>query len=140
MVLSCNACGADNRVPFDKLGKAAKCGRCKHALPPPAHPIDVASADDFERLLAHAPWPVLVDFWAAWCGPCRIVAPELTKLAEARAGRLLVAKVDTEQLSALAGRFGIRSIPTLIRFDGGTETKRVSGALRAEQIAQAFAL
>jgi thioredoxin 2 len=82
----------------------------------------------------------VVDFWAAWCGPCRAVAPELERLARDRAGSLIVAKVDTERLAALASRFAIRSIPLLIRFDRGRESKRVSGAMRAEQLAQALSL
>lgn len=140
MLHTCPGCGAENRIPLDKLDKAAKCGRCKQPLPPPSTPIELESARDFETLLAHAPTPVLVDFWAAWCGPCKVVAPELVRLARMRAGTLLVAKVDTERLPEVASRFGIRSIPTLIRFDRGQESKRVAGAMRAEQLAQALAL
>jgi len=140
LVSSCPSCGADNRIPLDKLGKVARCGRCKQGLPPPSEPVALASERDFEAAITHAPWPVLVDFWADWCAPCRAVAPELQRLAAMRAGRLLVGKVDTEQLPQLSTRLGIRGIPTLIRFDGGRESKRVSGAMRAEQIAQALAL
>jgi thioredoxin 2 len=83
---------------------------------------------------------VLVDFWAAWCGPCRTVAPELEKLARERAGKLVVAKVDTEALPNVTARFSIHSIPTLILFGGGREQKRVSGAMPASAIVSAFGL
>lgn len=140
MTRPCAGCGAVNRVPFDKLAKVAKCGRCKQPLPPPEAPLELSDPSEFEAVLEHARVPVLVDFWAAWCAPCRAVAPELLKLAKAKAGRVVVAKVDTELLPELASRFAIRSIPTLIRFDGGRESKRVSGALKAEQLAAAFSL
>jgi thioredoxin 2 len=140
MIQVCSACGAENRVPLAKLGKNGKCGRCKQPLPAPDQPIELTSSADFDALIANAPGPVLVDFWAAWCGPCRAVAPELEKLAQQKAGKVLIAKVDTERLSDLAGRFLVRSIPLLIRFDRGQESQRVAGAMRADQIAQTFSL
>lgn len=140
MIVRCPSCGADNRIPLEKLEKTAKCGRCKQALPPPSEPLELASEAEFETLMSQASRPVLVDFWAAWCGPCRVLAPELARLAAERAGSVLVAKVDTEALPRVAQRFGIRSIPTVVRFDQGRETQRVSGAMRAEQLAQALSL
>jgi thioredoxin 2 len=140
MLQVCVSCGAGNRLPLEKLGRSGKCGRCKQPLPPPAEPVDLADGSDFEALIANAPLPVLVDFWAAWCGPCRAVAPELQRLARDKAGRLLIAKVDTERLPELSSRFAVRSIPTLIRFDAGRETKRVAGAMRAEQLVLALGL
>jgi thioredoxin 2 len=122
------------------MGDKARCAACKAPLVPAAHPIPVQSAEDFDELVRAAPVPVLVDFWAAWCGPCRAVAPEIEKLARERHGRLVVAKVDTDALPDVAGRFGIRSIPTMILFRGGKEAKRLTGAKPAGAMAQELAI
>ena len=100
----------------------------------------LSSGADFDALIRDSPLPVLVDFWAAWCGPCRAVAPELERLASERAGHVVVAKVDTEALPDVAGRFGIRGIPTMVLFRGGSEAARVSGAMPAEAIAAQLGL
>ena len=100
----------------------------------------MVSSSDFDELVRYAPAPVVVDFWAAWCGPCRMVAPEMEKLAESHGGRAIVAKVDTEALPDVAGRFGIRSIPTMILFRGGHESARISGAMPATEIAARLSL
>lgn len=140
MVVRCPQCDAQNRIPLARIARQAKCGRCKQALPPPSEPVSVDTSADFEALLAAAESPVLVDFWAPWCGPCRTVAPELEKLAQGQAGRTIVAKLNTDAVPAIAQRYGIQSIPTLIRFDNARETKRVSGAMSATQIRQTFGL
>jgi thioredoxin 2 len=136
MVKVCPSCGAKNRIVPARLADAPKCGKCGTALALDA-PVVVESAAQFDELVGESPLPVLVDFWAAWCGPCRMVAPELEKLAKQKAGAVVVAKVDTEALPDVAGRFGIRSIPTMILFRGGHESKRVTGAMPASAIAQA---
>src|SRR5258708_6032501 len=136
MEIACSSCSTRNRVPAKRLADKAKCANCKAALLPLARPVAVASAADFDELLREAPVPVLVDFWAAWCGPCRMVAPELEKIASASSGRVLVAKVDTEALPAVAQRFAIRSIPTMILFQSGTEARRLSGAMPAAEISK----
>ena len=100
----------------------------------------MASAAAYDKLLSESPLPVLVDYWAAWCGPCRTIAPELEKIAKRRAGSVIVAKVDTEALPDVAGRYQIRGIPTLILFRGGKEAQRISGAMPADQIERGLGL
>lgn len=140
MTRRCPNCAALNRIPVARVAMSATCGRCKQQLPAQAEPVSLEREQDFDALLSRAAVPVLVDFWAPWCGPCRAVAPELEKLARARAGQIVIAKVNTDAVAAVAERFQIRSIPTLIRFERGHEAKRVSGAMTAAQIVQAFGL
>ena len=140
MIVSCTACSAQNRVPAARLGDRARCAGCKAPLVPAGQPIPIATSADFDELVRGSPLPVLVDFWATWCGPCHRVAPELAKLAGERAGRLVVVKVDTEALPEVAGRYGIQSIPTMILFRGGREVNRLSGAMTASAIASRLAV
>jgi len=140
MVRKCPSCSAENRVPSSKLDKVARCGKCKLALPHQAHPVAIASAQDFSELIDHSPLPVVVDFWAPWCGPCRMVGPELEKVAKGKAGHVIVAKVNTDEVPEVASRFGITSIPTLILFKAGKEAKRVSGAMQAPQLEHALGI
>jgi thioredoxin 2 len=134
IIVSCPQCHQKNRLAFARLNDPVRCAKCKTLLSPPSEPIEIAHSGDFDRLVAQSPVPVIVDYWAPWCGPCRMVAPELKKVATRQAGRLLVAKVNTDQLSDLGERFGIRSIPTLAVFMNGREIARVAGARSAQDI------
>jgi thioredoxin 2 len=134
IIVPCPECGQKNRLSYERLGEAVRCGRCKHEIGAPTTPIEMASSADFDRLVAHASVPIVVDYWAPWCGPCRMVAPELQKVATRAAGRLLVVKVNTDVLTDLGARFGIRSIPTLAVFAGGREVGRTTGARPANDI------
>jgi thioredoxin 2 len=134
IIVSCPKCGQKNRLAFERLGDSTRCGHCKEALPPLAEPIEVHSAAEFDRLVSRASVPVVVDYWAPWCGPCRMVAPELKKVAARQAGSAVVAKVNTDEVTELGERYNIRSIPTLAVFGGGKEIARSTGARPAEQI------
>jgi thioredoxin 2 len=132
LIRACASCGQRNRIPFST--PQARCGRCKADLPPPGEPIEVRGAGMFDALVRGVTEPVVVDFWAPWCGPCRMVAPELERVAAANAGRLIVVKVNTDQVSELGERFSIRSIPTMAVFHHGREVGRTTGAMPAYQI------
>jgi thioredoxin 2 len=134
IIVPCPNCGTKNRLAFEQLGQAVRCANCKQALSPPNVPLEARSTADFDRLIARSSLPVVVDYWAPWCGPCRMVAPEIEKVAQRRAGRALVVKVNTDQLPDLGERHNIRSIPTLAVFAGGREVTRSAGARPAEDI------
>jgi thioredoxin 2 len=137
VILACPHCGQKNRIPYGRLGDTTRCPVCKNDLPAPSAPVDVPSLPVFDAMVAQSAVPVVVDYWAAWCGPCRMVAPEIAKIASQNAGRLLVTKVDTEALPELAARYQIQSIPMMAVFQGGQEKGRTVGARPARDI-QAF--
>ena len=134
LVISCTSCGQKNRVAFERLHGTVRCGQCKTGLNVTARPLEVSTTGDFERLVSNAGIPVVVDYWAPWCGPCRMVAPELDKVAARADGRYLIVKVNTDALSDLGERFAIRSIPTMAVFSGGREIGRTTGARPAADI------
>jgi thioredoxin 2 len=133
VLTSCASCGSTNRLAFRTLGRSARCGKCQAALPPPAVPVEAGTAQ-FDAMLSASSLPIVVDFWAPWCGPCRMMAPEFEKVARNLAGEALVVKVNTDAEPELGERFGIRSIPTVAVFRGGREAARVAGARPAADI------
>jgi len=123
----CPECSITNRVLRDRLGAGATCGNCKQPLLPD-HPIELTQAN-FERHVASNDLPLVVDFWAPWCGPCRMMAPAYEQAAARLAPNVRLAKLNTEEEQDIAGRFAIRGIPTLIAFRNGREVARQSGAM-----------
>lgn len=134
LVVACSACGQKNRVPLAKAGARGHCGKCKATLPAPSQPIEVERADELRAVLESATMPVLVDFWASWCGPCRMVAPEVAKVAQRHGGEWLVVKANTEVDPRLGAEHGVRSIPMMAVFEGGRELGRSAGARPAGAI------
>jgi thioredoxin 2 len=137
-LIRCTHCGASNRVPQDKLaqGLTPKCGQCKAPLA--AGPVTVTDAS-FAAEVERSPLPVLVDAWAPWCGPCRIVGPIVDELATELAGKVRVAKLNVDDNPGTAARFDVRSIPTLLVMVNGREVDRIVGALPKAAIQQRLA-
>ena len=134
LVLACPHCQAMNRLPASRLAQAPKCGRCHEPIFT-GHPLPLTVAD-FDRHAVRSELPLLVDFWAPWCGPCLQMAPQFEAAAKSLEPRMRLAKVDTEAEQSLGTRFNIRSIPTMILFQSGRELARRSGAMGAAQIVQ----
>lgn len=134
MIRICRRCGTRNRIPPARLAQAGRCGACKTPLDPVSEPLEVGPRE-FDEVVGGAAVPVLVDFWAPWCAPCRAMAPEVEAVARERAGRALVLKVDTEVWPELSARFGLQAIPSFLVFRNGRIVSRhVGAAPRAELV------
>jgi thioredoxin 2 len=132
--VTCPQCRAKNRIPDARLADGPVCGRCGRPLLD-GRPVALDDAG-FDAVVQGTELPVVVDFWAPWCGPCRSMAPQFEQAAQSLRGRALLIKVNSDDSPRVAARFGIRSIPTLVRLEGGREVTRRSGALPAAQIVQ----
>ena len=132
MLVVCPHCNAANRVPPERTGDDPVCGKCGAALLEGA-PIALDESR-FDRFVGRSELPVVVDFWATWCGPCRVMAPQFEQAARELKGKAIFAKVDSDANPALSSRYAIRSIPTMVMFRNGSEVKRQSGALQAAHI------
>jgi thioredoxin 2 len=136
VLTACPECGQRARLNYGQLSKTFRCAKCQTELPAVNRPIVISSEAIFASLTTQSALPVLVDFWADWCGPCKMVAPELDKIAQEGANQWLVAKVNTEELPGLAQRFRISALPTMAIFQDGNEIARKAGAMQAPAIRQ----
>jgi thioredoxin 2 len=133
VIRTCAACGRKNRIPTKHLADTGRCGNCKSPLPPIDEPLDV-DVEQFDEITQNARVPVLADFWAAWCGPCKMAAPEVAQTAKSMAGKAIVIKVDTEKFPQLSSRFNVRGIPYFAVFQAGKPVVQQAGLVNHDQM------
>jgi len=133
IVRNCPGCGKPNRIPARHLSDTGRCGMCKSALPPVSEPLEVDD-DAFDQIVAEATVPVLTDFWAEWCGPCRAAAPDVHELAREMAGKAIVLKINTEENQRTAARFRVQSIPNFVVIRDGQAVFQQAGLVPRAQM------
>jgi len=133
MIETCKTFGRKNRIPAKKLADSGRCGACKTPLPPVNEPFEV-DTEQFDDIVQNARVPILVDFWAEWCAPCRMAAPEVARAAADMAGQAVVIKVDTERYPELAARFNVRGIPNFAVFYQGRPVRQQAGLVNHQQL------
>lgn len=127
IILPCPACGTANRIAYAKAASQGRCGTCKADLPLVASPVEISNIEAFTALISQSPLPIVIDFWAAWCGPCQMMAPEFAKAAAQAAGEALFIKVNTDEQPQIAGQFRIQGIPAFAQMHNGKVTAQTSG-------------
>ena len=134
LILSCPTCGTASRIAYANLDKAGRCGSCKTDLPKPSAPVVIDDVAAFQAMVAGSPLPIVIDFWAPWCGPCKMMAPEFAKAAALAAGEAIFAKVNTDEQQAIASQFRIQGIPAFALLKGGKLIAQTAGFQPAPQL------
>lgn len=134
VILPCPACGTANRVAYARVTQQGRCGTCKMDLPIPAAPVEISSAAGFSALVSQCPVPVIIDFWAPWCGPCQMMAPEFAKAASQMEGKALFVKVNTDEQPEIASSFRVQGIPAFAMVKSGQLIKQTSGFQPAQKL------